>query len=725
MFLANKYKIVLFSVLVFFGLLTVFKPAQAIIGTGLFDYVDTALNALDFIDQAVLGFLTKLILLAFGSSAFVILSAHLLEWAFQLSINLTNPTVLAGWYFILGLVNLFFILSLVFIALAYILKIESLQLKKALPRLIIVILLVNFSLLIIGIFVDIAQFFMNTFLGAFGADFVTMAILPLRSSLGMLLNVLMVTITGYVASAFTVFGSVFSMVWILNRLFGGDLLGSIFAMIVLIALNLVMGAIFFVYAVLFVLRIAVLWLLAIFSPLAFFALVFPQTKQYATRWLKQVIQWAFLGVVAFFLLGLITLLFSQAFLERPGEINISAMAGLPAFQLPESVYNYLFLIIFLFIAFKASLKYVPEGAQQAIGLMKGQLAAMGGVGGIISKAKRGISKGARRVVPEGVKRKMQKWATTPTRGRALMSPYVKRRIGKGVSSATIGADRQAFAQEEKKASEQDVISNMHAFSSTHDPTKQAAILSAMRKNKQIKDAMDDKIVGKGNTLLDQRRAVELAHRQAARLNLKDVKQGIERNFAKDLGGEFEKNLIADGLYTKDDAKADRAKGYASYGQKIIAEANTADKIRELQKDWYEEPDLIEGFHKSSGGHQIGEASRTFGKEFTDVLEKTKKSASWYAINNPGALRFYASSGAQNLGLSSVEGAETREEIKDRIKGAEGAREEMRRIARIAEGAAKEKITEEKKPTEPPKGRREMRGPQGGRRGVSKGGRRGV
>lgn len=385
MFLNKKIKLILFSVLILGGLFVVLHSALACPGTGIFDYSSAVLDALDFIDMAVLKLLVTVMVASIISSCYVILAAWLLQWSSQLPLYLDAPVVQGGWYFILGLCNLFIILAMVFIALAYILKIESLEVKKTLPKLLIVIVLVNFSMLITGIFVDIAQFFMNTLMSAYGTDFIEMAIMPLRNSISSLITVYSTTIMGFVASAFIPFGSIVSLAIILASFLAGDLLGNMFTTIVLIFLNISLGTTFFVYFVLFIVRIAYLWLLTIFSPLAFLAFVFKQTESWGRKWFTSVMQWAALGVILFFLLGLIMSLFSDAFIERPGNIEIKGAAGLPVLNLPASIYNYLFLLLFLQIAYRTSMALAPAGAQTFAKLVEGQIKSMGGVAGITKK----------------------------------------------------------------------------------------------------------------------------------------------------------------------------------------------------------------------------------------------------------------------------------------------------------------------------------------------------
>ncbi|MGB9762588.1 MAG: hypothetical protein ACPLW7_01005, partial [Minisyncoccia bacterium] len=76
-----------------------------------------------------------------------------------------DPNTKTGvWYTILIFANLGIIIGMIFMAIATILGIEKYSWKKMLPKLFLVALLVNFSLIILGIFVDISNYLSMTFL---------------------------------------------------------------------------------------------------------------------------------------------------------------------------------------------------------------------------------------------------------------------------------------------------------------------------------------------------------------------------------------------------------------------------------------------------------------------------------------------------------------------------------------------------------------------------------
>ena len=141
------------------------KSTSAAIFTGFFDYFLAAFEGVEEFTAPIaqlfiylgLSYIIGLGTLFISSTVLQLIIQHP-EW---LSIT-GNRVVEIGWLFTAGLTNMFFILIFVFIALAIILKIESFQAKKALPKLLIMALLVNFSLLFVGATVDISNIFYRT-----------------------------------------------------------------------------------------------------------------------------------------------------------------------------------------------------------------------------------------------------------------------------------------------------------------------------------------------------------------------------------------------------------------------------------------------------------------------------------------------------------------------------------------------------------------------------------
>ena len=78
---------------------------------------------------------------------------------------IVDPATKTGiWYIMLGLANIGLVIAMIFMAIATILRIEKYSWKKMLPKLLLVALLVNFSLVILGIFVDMSNYLSISFL---------------------------------------------------------------------------------------------------------------------------------------------------------------------------------------------------------------------------------------------------------------------------------------------------------------------------------------------------------------------------------------------------------------------------------------------------------------------------------------------------------------------------------------------------------------------------------
>jgi hypothetical protein len=184
-----------------------------------------------------------------------------------------------GWPIVRDFANLGFALALLWIGLATALKISEYEAKKTLPRLILMILLVNFSPVICGLIVDAANIVMNFFLGAIG-DWT-----PIWNFAKLI-----------VADIFNIFTSKFFTEPVS--------LEAVARAAMMIVFCILTGFFFLLYAALFIVRYVAIWVLVILSPLAFFSYVFNKTGGYFKQWWNQFFQWAIIGIPASFFLYL-------------------------------------------------------------------------------------------------------------------------------------------------------------------------------------------------------------------------------------------------------------------------------------------------------------------------------------------------------------------------------------------------------------------------------------
>jgi len=172
---------------------------------------------------------------------------------------------------------MFFILILLVIAFATILRIESYNYKKTLPKLLIMAVLINFSRTICGLIIDFAQVIMLTFVNGFAGsagNFVDL--------FGMRHYVSLNTDE----SSKTGLGAIETTAGIISAL--------IFAIVALIVLIVLLAVL--------VMIIVMLWIYIILSPIAFLASAFPAGQKYASQWWGEFSKNVIVGpVLAFFM----------------------------------------------------------------------------------------------------------------------------------------------------------------------------------------------------------------------------------------------------------------------------------------------------------------------------------------------------------------------------------------------------------------------------------------
>lgn len=193
-----------------------------------------------------------------------------------------------GWKIVRDLCNMFFILILLIIAFATILRIESYNIKKTLPKLLIMAVLINFSRTISGLIIDFAQIIMMTFVNGFSqngpGNFVQMFQINTYLSFGEL-------------------GEQFKKTED-NNLLWQTLLGLVAGVVALIITTIVC----IVLLATLVMRVVMLWVYVILSPLAFLLSAFPAGQKYASQWWSEFSKQVVVGpILAFFIwLALLT-----------------------------------------------------------------------------------------------------------------------------------------------------------------------------------------------------------------------------------------------------------------------------------------------------------------------------------------------------------------------------------------------------------------------------------
>jgi hypothetical protein len=183
------------------------------------------------------------------------------------------PAVIHGWKIVRDVCNMFFALIMLIIAFSTIVGYEEYGYKKMLPKLVAAAILINFSKLLCGLMIDVAQVVMLTFVNAFkdvGAG-------NMLQILG-LSNIVSMSPNNSANQLSVIVASIFGLIYVLIAIV---VIASMLAMLVI--------------------RIVMIWIYVVLSPLAFFLQAVPSGGEYASKWWKEWSSNLIIGpVLAFF-----------------------------------------------------------------------------------------------------------------------------------------------------------------------------------------------------------------------------------------------------------------------------------------------------------------------------------------------------------------------------------------------------------------------------------------
>ena len=248
---------------------------SAIVGLVILTF-PVACHAIEWKDivDVVMGGIASLIVSALGAISGVVIGSIISIAKYNNFVG--QEEIKTAWAIVRDISNMFFILILLLIAFATILRVETYNMKRWLPKLLIMAVLINFSKTICGIMIDFSQVIMLTFVNTFatnGATFV--ATLQMKNFINNVQAAKSETIS--LGSATVAY-----------------LLACIFMLVAIIALTAIL--------IVFLMRLIMLWILVTLSPLAFMLSTFPQGQPYASQYWGQFTKYLVNGpVLAFFI----------------------------------------------------------------------------------------------------------------------------------------------------------------------------------------------------------------------------------------------------------------------------------------------------------------------------------------------------------------------------------------------------------------------------------------
>ena len=315
-------------------------------------------NALLFVSD----FISTILSTVFG--LIIWLEAQIIDYLLSPSnFSFTDaPIVKIGWTLMRDLANMFFILILLTIAFATVLRMESYGMKRLLPKLIIAAILINFSLVFAGFVIDFSQVLTTFFIKqAIGDDFGTIT-LKMASAMN---------ITNFYKPSKEISG--LGIIKLTSDAFAAST-GIILTLVGLIITVFVFGAM----AIFLVLRIINIWWLLIVLPLAVVAAVIPDTSGRFKEWWNNFFKWTFFAPTFAFFIYLSLSIFSaggeltrDTFGATLPEAWNNAPAGLTVASAPAAIFQFILAITLMFYALIYAQKSGVWGGAQAQKILKG------------------------------------------------------------------------------------------------------------------------------------------------------------------------------------------------------------------------------------------------------------------------------------------------------------------------------------------------------------------
>lgn len=308
-----------------------------------------------------------------------------------------------GWVLVRDVVNMFFIVVLLIVSFSTIIGYKDFHYKSILPKLLLMAVLINFSKTLIGVLIDFSQVITLTFVNGFAAA----AFGNFAKAFG--LTNMLSTSKGLQASS----GTTPSVGASSDPQDGPTSQNVLLALIFAVVLLTISATTLLIMSLYFLARIVYLWLLLIFSPIAFFATALPGKMakalgSFTSDWWSQLSAWLTGGpTVAFFLWLSLAVVQGE---EKPfstltqssdsSEANQYA-ATISAIGQPDNIGLFFVSIAMMLIGVQQAVK-VSGAASKELGGLATRIRATGGpaavIGGFAARqAGRATSSTARRV----------------------------------------------------------------------------------------------------------------------------------------------------------------------------------------------------------------------------------------------------------------------------------------------------------------------------------------
>lgn len=310
------------------------------------------------------------------AAMFFKVGGFLINFALELNSDILNlSAVQIGWTATRDLANLGFVLAIIIIAFATILRMENYGAKNALWKLIVAALLVNFSLTIAGVFIDFAGILTNFFISKAIPEPGLSGALKFADALAGAFN----------AQQFLKPAEAGTDAEFIEGLpSGGKAMFLGIVSIFFVAFFTLVGAIALIaIAVMLIIRLVFVSFFVIGAPLAFLMWVLPATQHLWNKWWNEFIRWVmFMPAVTFFIyLAVYTMYARTGEVQKAVEAVSIGKQDLPIQSFSEnlsgSIAEMVLIVGFLILGLVVANKFGIHSAATFYGLASGAVTGFG------------------------------------------------------------------------------------------------------------------------------------------------------------------------------------------------------------------------------------------------------------------------------------------------------------------------------------------------------------
>jgi len=632
-----------------------------------------------------------------------------LSWVMQIVLEvdiIESDAVVKGWKITRDLANMIFAVVLAFIGLAEILQIPEYDYKKTVPKLIMIIFLINFSLVAVGFVVDMSNIVTKFFVDeATSGDGITILSgqEAMKNSGAQALQDAMQSET-----------SIFQVTKFVDG-------------IVSIIFNISVVIIMLLIVLLLVQRILYLWMLAVLAPIAFLSYTIPSDGKGILstisssffvgilgwkKWWESLLKWAMVGILLSFFIYLSTLIAGMdAYITLDGSgdaigfpVGETVVGGEPTEDITTTVAALLqalmvpmFSLFFLLEGYKLAKKTLPEESTTIINQVSqlpGKVvgAAVGIAAGVATGGAAMIAGGAASTLKAGATsisrragKKLDAWGQAQQEGAkgiegrgATIRKWGKRAIG--IPASMLGSELKGIGETQETKRINDTKTKLVDLPREQTENRLRLSLAGIKLKKagslQAAIAAMEVLHAKGNlgkaqeaNIFSDEDYVAITKRAQAtgRKELATYKPELSAAVAyPDTFGEGEKmikrgeelkNSTVGGSWVQNQraGEAMKKEGKAKIQEAVdqIMEDIKTDKFKDISESSFSNEYVAKSVVTKSNGAKFAAIATNFGKDAAAAIQKEISgfTSQELAKINPSAYLYLISNGAQALGYT--------------------------------------------------------------------------